>query len=331
MSRLITFIIPCHNAEKTLKAVVESICSQFPSELIEVLLVENGSTDQTYVLAQELSRTYNEITLFQSEQGVSTARNLGLMKAQGDYIIFVDADDLLLNNVAERLLNEIHLTEAEMVVFPYHKDHHTVTFPAVADKEQAIVELLMNPTLYMTVWAKAFKRAFLLEHQLTFSTNLKRSEDSLFILEVLTKLDQLQVSNTPFYHYATTTQSTVRGHYVPIFKDYLKGLEEASPLMVQFTEPSIQNAFNGFILSNLSIVMVRDVFSVYNTAPLTSKYKQMSAILAEDLFAQALKNLAFKDCFSLYYLPYLFLKLHLKPLSALVYLAKASLNKLKEG
>lgn len=331
MSKLITFIIPCHNAEATLQAVVESICKQFPSELIEVLLVENASTDQTYVLAQELSDTYNEITLFQSEQGVSKARNLGLLEAQGDYIVFVDADDVLLSGIAEKMINELRQTTAEMVIFPYHKDHHTVAFPVVSDKEQAIVELLMNPTLYMTVWAKAFKREFLLEHQLAFSTALKRSEDSLFILEVLTKLEELQVSQTPFYHYETTTQSTVRGHYVPIFEDYLKGLEAANPLMTKFSEPNIQNAFNGFILSNLSIVMVRDVFSVHNTASLTNKYKRMTAILAEDLFSQALKNLTFKDCLSLYYLPYLFLKLHLKPLSALVYLAKASLNKLREG
>lgn len=89
---LISFIIPAYNAADTIEKAVQSL-TDVPRT--EVLIVENGSTDKTEQILQQLKKKYSNIKIFTSDKGVSNARNLGIQNATGEWLAFVDADDYL--------------------------------------------------------------------------------------------------------------------------------------------------------------------------------------------------------------------------------------------
>lgn len=104
MNRLVSVIVPVYNIKEYLPRCVQSICAQTYREL-EILLVDDGSTDGTGALCDELAKTDERIRVFHKENGgSSSARNLGIEKAQGEYLGFVDSDDYIEPDMYEKLL-----------------------------------------------------------------------------------------------------------------------------------------------------------------------------------------------------------------------------------
>ena len=102
----LSIIVPVYNVEKYLEECVDSLYQQnIPEDNYEVILVNDGSTDDSYSIAKRLSLTHKNIRLFsQNNQGQSVARNKGIDVARGKYIMFVDSDDVLFPNVLGKLL-----------------------------------------------------------------------------------------------------------------------------------------------------------------------------------------------------------------------------------
>ena len=92
---MISVIVPVHNGEKTLRKCVDSILHNTVAD-IEIILVENGSTDRTLEICQEYSNSHQNVkTIVADVTGLSHARNLGMDAAKGEWIAFVDADDYI--------------------------------------------------------------------------------------------------------------------------------------------------------------------------------------------------------------------------------------------
>lgn len=113
---LISIIIPVYNVEKYLKECVESVLSQSYNNY-EILLIDDGSTDSSWYLCDELKALDNRIKVFHKVNGgLSSARNYGIDKAQGSYIIFLDSDDYWVGNDSLRILvEEALLTDADII------------------------------------------------------------------------------------------------------------------------------------------------------------------------------------------------------------------------
>lgn len=112
----ISVIVPVYNAEKTLDYCVESIINQTYKNL-EILLIENGSTDNSLKKCEEFAAKDDRVKVLVSEKGVSKARNLGLEKMTGKYFAFVDSDDYLDVTTYEKCLNKALETGADMIFF----------------------------------------------------------------------------------------------------------------------------------------------------------------------------------------------------------------------
>jgi len=94
---LFSIIVPIYNVELYLKECLDSILSQTFNDF-ELILVNDGSTDKSGDIAKEYKNKYNNIKLIDKENGgLSSARNAGIKKAIGDYILFIDSDDMLVN------------------------------------------------------------------------------------------------------------------------------------------------------------------------------------------------------------------------------------------
>lgn len=112
----ISVIIPAYNTESFLEKCVNSVAEQtYPKELLEIIIVDDGSTDSTGQVADNLAKKYSNIkVIHQPNGGSSNARNHGLREATGDYIGFVDSDDFLSPNAYKELMEAIEETGAQM-------------------------------------------------------------------------------------------------------------------------------------------------------------------------------------------------------------------------
>lgn len=124
--KLISIIVPVYNAENTIGTCVDSLVRQ-SHNLLEIILVDDGSTDNSGKICDELAIKDNRIKVIHKEnEGVSVARNTGINKAAGYAITFVDADDTLDINAVSLMLNKMLNNDCDIVMCDYsiiYSDH----------------------------------------------------------------------------------------------------------------------------------------------------------------------------------------------------------------
>jgi glycosyltransferase involved in cell wall biosynthesis len=112
----VSIILPCYNASGTLGEAIESACAQLEVDR-EILVIDDGSTDESFAIAKMFSPVVR--VLSGPNRGVSLARNLGIAETSGDWIVFLDADDLLLPGTLEKRLRTASLTDCDVILCDY--------------------------------------------------------------------------------------------------------------------------------------------------------------------------------------------------------------------
>ena len=122
-NNLISIIVPIYNSENYIKKCLDSILAQTYSNL-EVILIDDGSTDNSYNICKDYQKKDNRIVLLQQKNaGVSRARNHGLEVAKGEYIGFVDSDDYIEPEMYEILLNSIIESNSKIAICNYYYEN----------------------------------------------------------------------------------------------------------------------------------------------------------------------------------------------------------------
>lgn len=328
---LISFIIPAFNASETLIETITSIKSNSNSEILyEIIIVENGSSDDTFEIANKLSDETENIYCVKSEKGVSNARNKGIEISRGKWIIFIDADDKLNKDSLQIVKSDIN-TNCDLICYGHtiNSEHLKVTqHDVVYNKNEiksAICMMLKEPTKYMQAWAKLFNRKVILENNIRFDNRLSYAEDSDFTFQYLLHCDSLKLSHYDIYDYSISTSSAMRSFDGKKAKQYNIAMEK---MLNYSTDDSkiLKQAVYNYILIHLNIVLVREVYSKLNSASDKEKKVQMESVLAMNSFNTALKSIKFKNCLSIKMLPSLFIKLHLKFLAVIMFKLRANQN-----
>ena len=337
---MISFIIPAYNAAKYLERVIQSILNDGEkNDNYEILIVENGSTDNTTEVAEYFAFANPNIHVLHSPKGVSNARNYGIDHAKGEWIAFVDADDYLTKEGLMTMLEDAKSDVYDCYFYGHQAGEisKSVTdikggqsFCGTEAVEEFRIVMLENPTKYMQVWAKLFKRDVILQHQIYFDTELRLSEDSDFTIRYSRVCQNIFVSEKIAYHYSIDNVSTMRGSSGDKIKDYIVAMERTGTKLSTETL-EIQQAFFTYVLMHLNIALVRDVFELSNKNSFSHKLKTMKEIVREPVFAEALKKVQIKNGLSLRMLPIVCLKKHLYLPSAMIYMTRAYMNKKKEG
>lgn len=199
----ISIIIPCFNGEKTIRRCLDSVKAQtYPN--FEVLFIDDGSTDQTRSIAQAYAREDSRIRVITCEQnrGVSSARNLGVRLAQGDYIQFMDADDEMLPEMLETLLDAIKKENADIAVSNFTGNPVFLAF--FADRvydltvESDLLEYYQETFCVLLPWNKLYRREIV---RVPFDEEVHFAEDELFNLAVLKHARKVVCVNKPLYIY----------------------------------------------------------------------------------------------------------------------------------
>lgn len=190
MSKLFSIIIPVYNVEEYIRRCFESIYSQsVPESIFEVIVVNDGTPDNSMSIVNEFSQIYSNIVVINKENGgVSSARNVGIANAQGDFLIFVDPDDYLCGGSLTKIQGLLENGFADMFILRSYKsnNHHEENYKweGYFDTERIYVgrQLLEKAYIRGSVCGCVISRTFLLENRLVFPEGIANFEDTIFML-----------------------------------------------------------------------------------------------------------------------------------------------------
>lgn len=219
---MVSVIIPTFNCAKYIETSVSSVIAQSYSD-IEVIIVDDGSSDETELICRNICIRDTRVKYFKTvNSGVSHARNYGLMKAMGDFIVFLDADDFLEPKIIE---NALQLTNTDsLIIWDYVivgdecPKSHICSKNGFIDKDEAIASALTQRnsckyklgSYYRAVWGKLFSADIIKSNNITFPENLPVGEDALFLIDYLTHCTQVIICNCIGYNYRILSNSAVR-------------------------------------------------------------------------------------------------------------------------
>lgn len=204
---LISIIIPCFNAEKTLEKCLKSLVQQSYANL-EIIIIDDGSTDETSLIYNKFQSNDERIlVLKQQNSGVSKARNTGVKAATGDYICFVDSDDWAELNYCSELYSLLVGENADIsIVEASYEDENgnvlcskPISDEKIFDGNRALVLLLEDQEIQSHPWGKLFKADLL--KNVHFPENLKCFEDYSTLFKIFNKAVKVVKSNKKLYHY----------------------------------------------------------------------------------------------------------------------------------
>ena len=167
MNELISIVVPVYNVEKYLGTCVESILKQTYSN-IEVILVDDGSTDCSGKMCDHYMGQDERIKVIHKKNGgLSDARNKGIIQAEGEYITFIDSDDVVSSDYVEYLYNILEENDGDIAIcnpvhcYPNEKIvFEQETFKRVYKAEDAIVEMLYQKSFLVAAWGKLYKKDY---------------------------------------------------------------------------------------------------------------------------------------------------------------------------
>lgn len=204
---LVSVIVPVYNVEPYLSKSLDSIISQTYSN-IEIILVDDGSKDASGKICDEYAARDSRIrVLHKKNGGVSRARNVGLDLASGEYVSFVDGDDVIDKDYIIIMIQEMRQGNFDIVRLSWERGGRNFTYNVCFDKNGKKVideNNIDNIKLCANIWG-LFKN----DTGIRFDESLKNGEDSLFVIENLikSKKHRMLLMNKPFYHYTIVPKS----------------------------------------------------------------------------------------------------------------------------
>lgn len=214
---LVSIILPAYNAQPYIERCLDTVINQSYKN-IEIIIVDDGSTDNTLSLIRKYKERDDRVILItQENQGVSTARNEAIKKARGKYICYLDADDRYTNDYVETLVSEIEESDYDMVVCGYY---YALRGGGYEDKvikhsfgmnNSTAMEFVFNSNSFGPfLWNKIFVRKIINQNDIRFDSTLKRAQDQLWVIEYLLQCKKVRYINKMLYYYEFSKSSVTR-------------------------------------------------------------------------------------------------------------------------
>ena len=233
----ISVVIPAYNAAEFLSKCLDSILCQSMDEL-EIIVIDDGSTDNTHAISDKYACDDPRVVVIHQENaGVSEARNAGIRRVTGEYIWFVDADDVIEPGACRELYNLATENNADIVIFDYYRsvggtdigDYPSVFSPGLFEGEQVVTVLLKSfigfpndgvhrwilrqpGSLYVenpALWRVIVRSELIYSNALSFDPGLRVGEDTIFLSLCLSYSERVYVTHSILYNQLLHSASTV--------------------------------------------------------------------------------------------------------------------------
>lgn len=254
---MVSIIIPVYNVENYLDRCLQSLCLDSISVDCEVIIVNDGSTDQSLQICNEFAKRYRQLVKIIDKEngGLSDARNTGMEYAIGDYVYFLDSDDWLEERAIEELYKTAVKDDCDVVQggFYYTYDGYRLTDSRLSngmikrlDNLSAMRELLKNDIIKNFAWGKLYRRSLISD--LPFKKGVY-FEDSFWQHKVMHRVGKYEIVSKPLYNYRQRGNS-ISGHFsinnYDLIVGYLERYEyinEYYPSLIEYMSQSIESIF----------------------------------------------------------------------------------------
>ncbi len=230
----LSVIIPVFNGEKYLCQCIDSIVSSEAFSRLQVVLIDDGSTDGSYDICLRYGEKFGNIDFVSIENsGVSAARNKGIETAKGEYITFCDADDYYINDIINKASSLLRDRSSDLLFYNYiydnGKSREKCTFPFESDKAitdiNEVARLMLTTASFNSVWNKIFKKEIIIENGLGFYNGQKYGEDRDFVLKYLTLCSDVRYLDEDGYFYRYVESGAVNKPRYDYFDNIQKEYE----------------------------------------------------------------------------------------------------------
>ena len=315
----VSIIVPVYNVENYIERCLNSLVNQTFKD-IEIITINDGSTDKSLELLNKYAKEDIRISVIDlGDEGVSYCRNLGIEKANGKYIMFVDSDDWIDSNMLEVMYKKAEENKLDLVMCSYireFKDHskekifnlpEEIIYKEDKVKNELLRKLvgpvkeeLSNPEMLDalgTVWGKLYRADILKENKIKF-VDLKEigsAEDTLFNIFTFNYLKKLMFLNKPMYHYWRDNPKSVTSQYNSKLKEQRKVFFKYISDFIKennFGQVFKEALNNRICTSVLGLGLIE--CSKNNKISRINKIKNIKKIINEEYIRNAYKNLELK-------------------------------------
>lgn len=274
----VSFIVPVYNCKDYLQRCVESI-DKIGLREFEILLIDDGSTDGSDYLCDSIASSNNYVLcIHQTNAGVSAARNVGMDKASGDYIIFVDADDTVDSLRMREAIDCLDSNQIDLAIYGisfdfyykgriYRKDELGTPLSGIVERTEWIqcLEQLYFANALSPIWNKIYRRQFLLDNQLKLREDMFLYEDLEYSLRCLGCCEQILFFPDVIYHYRQSEDEGNAGRRlkrIASLSDLIGKIESALARVLKSETGAKSPEQMNRILVSLYLVLAREKISV---------------------------------------------------------------------
>lgn len=288
----LSIIIPVFNAEKYVAECLESLMN-FLGEQLEIIIVDDGSTDNSAIIISECQKKDSRIHYIRVQNGgVSKARNIGIDSASGDYIMFLDADDYLIQDAFITLSEIVNSNTYDFIAFSRlivqeGKDswNDKYSFDDIDTADKKTIDLIMYADSHFNeCWGKIYKKEIIDKFEISFAEDVPIGEDLMFVMDYYSNCNKVYVSNIPLVAYRQHESSTMRKYDV---RDRLRFTER----LFHYAKSHLPPAYNDeFWYYNFKIIT--NLCREYSYNSINPKVIKLfyNSILAQDVLANLKKD-----------------------------------------
>lgn len=214
----ISIIVPLYNASSYLHHSLDALLSQ-PFHDIEIILVDDGSTDESPAICDEYASKDGRIKVFHEvHSGVATSRQVGLDNAHGDYILYIDADDVVGSDMISDMYHKAVEENADMVICDYQELTHDGEIyrkqEPTALEGATVLNDILNGKIYGALWNKMMRRDWLMKANASFPQELTMREDLIFLSQCLPYAQKIAYIAKAYYGYERRNTSALTSNYL---------------------------------------------------------------------------------------------------------------------
>lgn len=288
MSR-ISIIVPIYNAQASVDSCIKSILNQSFTDF-ELLLVDDGSSDDSARICQQYAEIDSRISLYHKDNGgVSSARNLGLREAKGEWITFIDSDDTInehyLRHLYERACEEVDFVMSYPILIYSDGKHLTPLYESNIYDKATFDKVFVNNELhkFTSPWAKLYKHSIINNYNISFCEEMHIGEDLVFLFTYLQHTSKIVILNVADYFYAFEQQNSLTKRVNSIESEFVGYLNVKNVIDQLITIWSISSTCSLHSLAWIRGYYVRRVLNaIYNLDGL-KRSKRLEIIKQLDL------------------------------------------------
>lgn len=297
----VSVVVPVYNAEKYLNKSIPALLNQTYND-IEVILVENGSTDNSLDMCKKFADADARIRVIDTKEniGAGEARNVGISRATGEYICFFDADDWYENTIIEKLVSSVLENGSDVAICAYEafvegterKDHHTCKSMVCKKKnetQQYFADSFPDGHVGF-LWNKIYKLSVIKENDIRFP-KLSRLEDGFFNLAFFTAAESISVIEDELYHYRiSSSEDVIRKHDAKYADLVVTLVDTAHETFDKWGVKSNSDELNKFCLNELGTCIENTFVGGWNMGYLEQR-AYLTQLTLVDTYENALQHL----------------------------------------